>query len=1369
MLLFRASRGARFRCEADFTRDQAMNLHFHDAARRVTPFHVSIRRDEKVIVVNRRSVAGWHREIVFPALFAQEPVPVEVAFGPWAVTLSVAGQRIGRFDRLPRCDARGRYKLRRGFPQLRWIAYVDIEGATVPGSVLIDGPTQISPRYDVPHVNDAFEVVLDIAPDQIASQDGTAVLRIAGFDETIPTVLCRLPYAAEAGQGGARAQALVGLVPGRVWATGADRLEIELMASGGRRLGAVTLTRAEAAQRIGALVQTGALVNDDRAALQAIEHARHAGILARLTPEQRVGLLRVAGHYRLDRYLLDGQRVPPPPASEPRDRQGIDALRDRFTATLRQSPQTDAIALLQALMAETALPRQARKALLIALTEWFCLNGGMSDLARLWRAQGLRAGATPPDADAWALSASLPLLYAEERFAEVAEVLRRLARPVPGWVLSPCIGWVAGALARATPGLDGVRPDADQRCAILRGVMRWVSVQSKSYWGRAPCLVLIDGLVALLAAGNRGPATEYTALVRRVLRVYALSPAFWAAVEASKAADDWSLPAPMAEAHRAFAELRALLAQGAAETPEERARLDRALRVFQTFGCADLARFRRDLFGPAGVPSVAGALPCPDDIRAAGLNPQDAALRLIAHPLAVDRAADRPEALAKAAQDGMKTAYVHAPKGPFGALQAQVFQDATRLLHAPDAALLEGLLDRLAPLADARGRFLGLGVALGLVNGLLSQGRSVEAAQVARRIATLAAKPADSPAPALAFAALIHTHPDHAVTRQLQTALAGRMGVAPALPDAQDLDQPVNPLLDTVVCVYTCRANLGTRVRAIREGWMRLLPPMGVPCLVFVGDGDGRREGDVVHLAAPDDYEGLPEKTLAMTRWVQDNTRFSWLVKVDDDCFLDPQAFFADLAYRKFDYYGRPLARARGSMDRAWHMAKSTSARGRLELDKSPEPSIYADGGSGYALSRRAMMALCDAAASPEGQTLRHLSFMEDKLVGDLLALRRIPLSGEDYHVSILRRSGTDGPSVPAWENGFLPFQGAAIKLVHLDGPEQQAALLRDRDRPWPRSHKVWPSFQPVRLGRKSNALDLVSDPVRLARVNAAPVAVVACLRNESFMIARFLDHYRALGVQGFLIADNGSDDGTVEYLAAQPDVALFSVDTPYADSHYGVAWQQALIANFRCGRWSLMADADEFLFWNTDLSGSMPDLVRGFDAEGATAARVFMLDMYPQGPLSGADFAAAGPFAQAPFVDRAPFLAVSGARGPFSNEPIWTSALRHRLIPGSRAELFVAQKYALLKYQPWMQLSAGLHFVANANPSRRELVFAHFKYNAAFRAKARAEVARRQHFNDAEEYRHYLALLSEGREMVFDPEVSVRFDACDFVRARCG
>ena len=589
------------------------------------------------------------------------------------------------------------------------------------------------------------------------------------------------------------------------------------------------------------------------------------------------------------------------------------------------------------------------------------------------------------------------------------------------------------------------------------------------------------------------------------------------------------------------------------------------------------------------------------------------------------------------------------------------------------------------------------------------------------------------------------------------------------------LRQAANPLADTLVVLISCRPYLDSRVPQIRAAWGDLLEQAGLPMVVAVGGHSGPAQlvDSVLRLPAPDDYEGLPQKILALADWVRSQTGFSRILKIDDDCFLDPQAFFADLSALCTPYYGRPLYRARGEMDRAWHMGKATSDRGRFDLDKSPEPSVYADGSAAYMLGRDALTALSAACATPAGRALEAVSFMEDKLVGDLLALSGITLSGENYDMAIFRRSAPGLPPLPLYENSFLPFAGSGLKVAHLDSGGDLHAARRALSAPWPTPMKLWSPHSSARLGWASNTLDLVSAPDRLAQARDAELAVVAVMRNEMFMLKHFLNHYRALGVGAFLVADNGSDDGTLEELAAQPDVVVFSTDTPYNESRYGVLWQEALLAAFRVGRWSLVADADEFLFWSLpdergQVSGDLPTLLRGPDYRDAELVRLSMLDLYPSGPLAQAGFAH-GPFADATHIDRAPLRCVPGMRGPWGNCDSVTSNLRHRLMeelgqPAAR-NLFVAQKFALMRYQPYMQFSAGLHYAVGGRMAERTLAFAHFKYNAQFHAKAQAEVARGQHFNSAEEYRKYLALLSEGRDTLFDPDVSVPLADCPFVQ----
>ena len=303
----------------------------------------------------------------------------------------------------------------------------------------------------------------------------------------------------------------------------------------------------------------------------------------------------------------------------------------------------------------------------------------------------------------------------------------------------------------------------------------------------------------------------------------------------------------------------------------------------------------------------------------------------------------------------------------------------------------------------------------------------------------------------------------------------------------------------------------------------------------------------------------------------------------------------------------------------------------------------------------------------------------------------------------------------------------------------------------------LWPTPDaPVAAGHgPENRLELRSAPQRIAALSQAPVLVVCVVRNERMMIPHFLAHYRQLGARHFVFVDNGSDDGTAEYLLAQPDVVLYATDTDYRDSHYGVCWQQAVLAAHAPGRWAVVADADELLLYRDCETVPLPELVRRLDVLGHDAACVLMLDMYPRGALRDTDFARVGP-AQANWFDREPLLRWRLGTGLYSNAPTWLSALRHRLIPHSPPNAFTAQKIALLRYRPWVRLSEGLHYATGLAPAAEPLFFGHYKYHAGFREKVLLEIERRQHYDGASEYAQYTAMIADPEASLFAPDVSV-------------
>lgn len=348
----------------------------------------------------------------------------------------------------------------------------------------------------------------------------------------------------------------------------------------------------------------------------------------------------------------------------------------------------------------------------------------------------------------------------------------------------------------------------------------------------------------------------------------------------------------------------------------------------------------------------------------------------------------------------------------------------------------------------------------------------------------------------------------------------------------------------------------------------------------------------------------------------------------------------------------------------------------------------------------------------------------------------------------------------------------AASRIAGLDADERLAQVLADagielsaaprllaRPGVLDAEHpKLWPVSGPARLETTagSNVLVLESPPERVARADRAPVLVVAVARNERELLPHFLGHYRALGAQAFVIVDNGSDDGSVPYLAAQDDVVLYSTDTEYRLSHFGVAWQEAVLAAHAAGRWALVADLDEFLVLPAGGPQHLDDYVAALDALGASAAEIHMVDMYPRGGLAEARLDRDAPFAAAPCHDVPPLRPWHLGSGYYSCGATWLSALRHRLVPDAPPNAFTSQKIALLRHGPWVRLAEGLHYASGLDVSPLAAHFAHFKYHGRFLEKVEDEIRRMQHYEGAAEYRRYLDMREACTRGFHDVDATV-------------
>lgn len=1159
-------------------------------------------------------------------------------------------------------------------------------------------------------------------------------------------------------------------LPGYVWdsSTGGqvpEALTLQLQVDGEPLNDSFRLTRQQVVDWVNSI---GADEENQYPMLCAIEHVYH-GDLGDALPTAVFDKLRTfAARFGLENQVTRKLGASAPGGATPWHTARLWRGLRELNASLAQAETADEVWEASLAVAES-LSRQVRAAFFDSISPTLC-RWNLYDRLREREDVDFDRWRDWEDAgDPWKLTLALPAWLAARRLDKASEILERLTRHLDGngWINTECLHYVARqAMALSLKGKIGREEIESFICSYL-GVLD----AFKGDWhSRLYDELLMAGACEFLDGFERYTDHLQQDLTHGLLRHYGLSATFWQSTN--------ELPGPFHEDPK-WIEARSkwnMLDNGLGQSGNE---LDwsvivSALRYFDRVGNPEARRHAREILGPRLA-----------EINADASHPGWIALDfLLEDPLEGVRYAAFPLPSASHLHER------HAVCGPrlvdtlrrLTQRQKDPAFGAHRQLGIRIAALAQGLRNDAAAATDET---------QSLVSRLSSEATQGDALAI-DLLSWLVSNPnvmQDPDALALALMDRLAEQPDTTLlAAPLQAALARIMRVLPP-PLAQDvaaltaskwgsriprLPQEGTSLAmratqtdwpgDTLVVIYSCRKYLDSRIDAIRETWLKDLVERGIPYLVVVGDGDDAIEGDILTLDVSDRYEDLPLKTLKLVDWVYERSDFQYLYKIDDDCYLDVERFFDNLSYRRHHYYGRVIKRGKGSMDRTWHQSKSHSEHARNSLDKSPEPSTYADGGGGWVLSRQAMQILRTARDTEAGQRLVAVSMMEDKLVGDLLALGELVPSDEEYESYQRRR--TFGQAIPVGmrENLFFPNALTPTVMCHLDTETDQAPVhsLRTKTELWPK--KVWPTCDPVRLDweSKPNQLELLSSEKRLWELLAVPVFVVSVMRNEMTMLPHFLKHYRDLGVECFLIADNCSDDGTREYLLEQPDVILFSTDTEYKDSHYGVAWQQAILGNFCLGRWALLADADELLIYPGYEKLPLIEFLNEVEAESADSVRVGMIDMYPYGDLDEADFSQQEPFIVAPWFDQQPLVPWHLGSGYYSNNLSHVSALRHRVDPNAEPNAFNSLKTALVRYRPWMHFSKGLHEATGVNVSTQRAWFAHFKYHAGFKAKVEAEVQRGQHFDNAREYRRYQALLVERKGRFGVENISTPFKGSD-------
>jgi hypothetical protein len=124
-------------------------------------------------------------------------------------------------------------------------------------------------------------------------------------------------------------------------------------------------------------------------------------------------------------------------------------------------------------------------------------------------------------------------------------------------------------------------------------------------------------------------------------------------------------------------------------------------------------------------------------------------------------------------------------------------------------------------------------------------------------------------------------------------------------------------------------------------------------------------------------------------------------------------------------------------------------------------------------------------------------------------------------------------------------------------------------------------------------------------------VNLYTVIRDELRRLPWFLKYYRNIGIEHFVFVDNGSLDGSVEYLLKQADVSLYSTSDSYVASFAGMVWVNKLKNELSKTGWAMYVDVDEAFVFDNIEKHSVNDLIEVLEVEGAEAITAFMLDMF--------------------------------------------------------------------------------------------------------------------------------------------------------------
>ncbi len=266
-------------------------------------------------------------------------------------------------------------------------------------------------------------------------------------------------------------------------------------------------------------------------------------------------------------------------------------------------------------------------------------------------------------------------------------------------------------------------------------------------------------------------------------------------------------------------------------------------------------------------------------------------------------------------------------------------------------------------------------------------------------------------------------------------------------------------------------------------------------------------------------------------------------------------------------------------------------------------------------------------------------------------------------------------------------------------------------------------------------------------------IIAICVVKNDIVKIKQFICHHRTIGVDKFVILDNMSTDGSVDWLKEQDDVVLLQTSIPYSTNRRE-GWINRIIAHYGDNRWYLVADSDELLVYNGCEQHNLHEVVNHFKNQKIYRIRALMVDMYAQSEYY-VNGSIEDCFKQCVFMD--------------SNSYYYSERNHLKLICGGPRERVFHQSPWLTKYPLFYFRSKDIecksHFffpLKDNLKSKCNLVLKHYKFQPGELEKIKNIVESGNYYNGSTQYKNYLRVLEESDRIDFICDNTVEYSSSD-------